>query len=454
MPPKKEKKKKGDDSAAAAAAASPVPEEERVDGKQLWMATDALQKAKAMRNYFQLERDKITSFWEITKRELEAVKAEQRQKDREKAEMLERHEVEMKVYKQKMRHVMYENQVQIAHMKMEAERTLKNKQEEHREKERDLREDCRQLKQLLREQELLHRDMNFALREQQDREVTEQLRDFERRMKEMHLKYDRKLKNLREEMENRRKEEIAMIEKRKEEHVAELREQHDKAFQDIKDYYNEITSSNLETIRTLKDEVYARKRTEAHNEKAMFEIAQTNKRLTEPLTKAQKQMKQLESELYNYERDRAALKTTKQELRQLEQRMKTLMWEHEVLGQRYTKLQEDHDLIFGKYYTMLQDIQQKAVFKRVLVHRKTEVIESQLERKDAQLSAILKHANISDAAAMQGLERGVEEILTGKDTTIRDLQQLLAALSQQHEKIVGGYETYCRNNGVPGLQSM
>ena len=85
----------------------------------------------------------------------------------------------------------------------------------------------------------------------------------------------------------------------REERVNELREMHDKAFQDIKDYYNEITSSNLETIKTLKDEVYSRKRTEAHNEKAMFEIAQANKRLTEPLTKAQRQKKQLETELAN-----------------------------------------------------------------------------------------------------------------------------------------------------------
>ena len=68
---------------------------------------------------------------------------------------------------------------------------------------------------------------------------------------------------------------------------------HEKAFREIRDYYTEITTSNLETIKTLKEEVYSRKNTEAGNEKAMFEIAQTNKRLTEPLTRAQKQKKQL-----------------------------------------------------------------------------------------------------------------------------------------------------------------
>ena len=434
-----------------AAGAPPAPPVEKVDGKQLWLATDALQKAKALRNFFQLERDKITSFWEISKRELEGTKSELRQKEREKAEMVERHHVETKVYKQKMRHVLYEHQVQIAQMKMEAERTLKNKQEEHRAKESDLRMDNRSVKLLQREQELLQRDTSAALTEQNDRAITDQQRDFERQQKEMHLKYERKIKTLREDMERQRKDEIAAIERRKEDHINELRDMHDRAFQEIKDYYNEITSNNLETIRTLKDEVYSRKRTEAHNEKAMFDIAQTNKRLTEPLTKAQKQKKQLEQELSYYARDRAALRTSKQELRQLEQKVKTLMWEHEVLGQRYHKLEEDRDLIFDKYNTVLQEIQQKAIFKRVLVHRKIEVVNSQLERKDAQLTEILKKANV-DPAAIQGVERQVDDLMSEKNRTIEELQQLLASLTQRHEKVVGAYETYARQNGVPGLQ--
>lgn len=43
---------------------------------------DALKKEMEERNYFQLERDKINTFWEITKKELEEKKAELRNKDR------------------------------------------------------------------------------------------------------------------------------------------------------------------------------------------------------------------------------------------------------------------------------------------------------------------------------------------------------------------------------------
>lgn len=56
-----------------------------------------LDREREERNYFQLERDKIHTFWEITRRQLEEKKAELRNKDREMEEAEERHQVEIKV---------------------------------------------------------------------------------------------------------------------------------------------------------------------------------------------------------------------------------------------------------------------------------------------------------------------------------------------------------------------
>ena len=61
-----------------------------------------------------------------------------------------------------------------------------------------------------------------------------------------------------------------------------------KAFADMKGYYNDITHNNLDLIKSLKDDVASMKRKEAANEKLMYEIAQENKRLAEPLSRALK----------------------------------------------------------------------------------------------------------------------------------------------------------------------
>jgi hypothetical protein len=106
MPPKKKgkgKKKKG--SAKGKKAKTPtiidgVPAEEMTK-EQLQAHIDnmreELDRERSERNFFQLERDKVNTFWEISKQQLEEVRAEMRNKDREMEDMEEKHQVEIKV---------------------------------------------------------------------------------------------------------------------------------------------------------------------------------------------------------------------------------------------------------------------------------------------------------------------------------------------------------------------
>jgi growth arrest-specific protein 8 len=110
------------------------------------------------------------------------------------------------------------------------------------------------------------------------------------------------MKQLRDDLELRRKLEIHEIEERKNAHINELMKKHEKAFGEIKNYYNDITHNNLDLIKSLKEDVAEMKKKEAANEKLMFEIAQENKRLSEPLTRALKEVEQLRHELANYEK--------------------------------------------------------------------------------------------------------------------------------------------------------
>ena len=58
---------------------------------------DELEREREERNFFQLERDKINSFWEISKQQLDEAKATVRNKERELEDGEERHQVEIKV---------------------------------------------------------------------------------------------------------------------------------------------------------------------------------------------------------------------------------------------------------------------------------------------------------------------------------------------------------------------
>ena len=189
---------------------------------------EELDREREERNYFQLERDKVNTFWEITKRQLDETRAELRNKDREMEDAEERHQIEIKVYKQKVKHLLYEHQNNITELKAESSIALKRAQEEHRLQESELRKDKRSLKVANKEQELAHEDADKDLRMKNDEYVTKLREDFEREAREIEAKYEKKMKVLRDELELRRKTEIHEIEERKNGQINALMRNHEK----------------------------------------------------------------------------------------------------------------------------------------------------------------------------------------------------------------------------------
>jgi len=409
---------------------------------------ESLNNEREERNYFQLERDKINTFWEISKKELEDRKAELRNKDREMEELEERHQVEIKVYKQKVKHLLYEHQNNVSQLKEEQERALKLQGEEHRLREAESKKDKRSLKLELKELELAHEDAIRELKQENDKNVTKLRQQYEREVKELQLKYDLKMKLLREDLELRRKVEILEIEERKNNHINELMKKHEKAFGEIKNYYNDITHNNLDLIRSLKEEVAEMKKAEMKNEKLMFEIAQENKKLSEPLTRALKEVEKLRHELANYQKDKMSLQNAKSRLHVLETQLRDLTWEHEVLEQRFHHVEKERDELYEKFESTIYDVQQKSGFKNILLERKLQAINENLEKKESQLSEVIHAANL-DPNLLGTVSKKLDDVLDAKNGAIKDLQYELARVTKAHNDVIRVYESKLTEFGIP-----
>eukprot|EP00975_Prorocentrum_lima_P037102 7808463-Prorocentrum_lima.AAC.1 len=72
---------------------------------------------------------------------------------------------------------------------------------------------------------------------------------------------------------------------------------HERAFSEIKNYYNDITHNNLDLIKSLKEEVSEMKKTQQKEEKKLNEIKAENRRMKEPLRKAEEDVRRLETEV-------------------------------------------------------------------------------------------------------------------------------------------------------------
>jgi len=390
------------------------------------------------RNYYQLERDKIYTFWEITKREMDDVNAELRNKEREQEELAERHQVEIKMYKQRFRYLLYEHQNSITQLKTAGEVELKLQQDHQRNQLAELNMDKRALLAELKEMESGQNEMLAKLKQDQEREIHNLRVEHDRRLKEILNSYDKRMKVLRENMEKDRKEQLQALENQKKQDIAQMKKMHEKALGDIKTYYNDITHNNLELIQVLKQDVAEMKKREVQHEKMMFEIAQENKRLSEPLDKAAKEEHYLDRELENYERDKKELREVKAKILITDEELKKVEWEREVLEQRYEKVRKERDVLYANLQSAVYEVQQKAGFKNMLLNKKTTLLQKKLETNAVMLGEAIGAAGIAPDK-VGGVSLRMREVVDEKDQQIGNLGNDIQGISEAYNNMLATY---------------
>ncbi|KAM4638861.1 dynein regulatory complex subunit 4 isoform 3-T3 [Amazona ochrocephala] len=359
---------------------------------------EELNREREERNYFQLERDKMHTFWDITRRQLEEKKAELRNKDRQMEEAEERHQVEIKVYKQKVKHLLYEHQENLTELKAGGMLSLKLAQKDHWAQEMEMwKENC-SLKVELKEQELANEVVVKNKHLKQEQEITRLCNDFERQVREIEARYAEKMHVLRNELDLRRKTEIHEVEERKNSHISQLMRSHEKAFNDMKNYYNDITLKNLELISLLKEQIEDLQIRTDHLEREKADALLQNKQLNESLQQAQGHIFELEKKLVRYDKDKEALTNAKAHLKITQKERKDLQWEHEVLEQRFRKVQVERDELYQKFTKAIHEVQQKTGFKNLLLERKLTGLLDVLEKKEVELSEVFAASKLDQGA--------------------------------------------------------
>ena len=447
MPPKNPKDKNKDKNKQPETQADPT-----VDLKALQSVTTLLAQAKSLRNRFQLERDKIHKFWEITKKELENAKFELQNADHELEEMESRHQVEMKVYKQKVRHLLYEHKMQLQDIRTQSDLEIQEATKEHQ----------RAMAQYKETKATLHRDYEAAFVSHED-EVNEKRRlhhnmvtsvkkrKFEENFQKRQEEYEEKLAVLREELELRRRAEIHEIEERKNEHINELIRKHEEAFKEMKKYYNQITSNNLELIKSLKEEIAAMRRNDEHNKDLMNDIGRENDNLNVPLDKAKAEVRERQIKLHNYEKDKLSLRNARSRLRALDEQFTQLQEDHKSLQQKYGAVQADKEALQRKFESALHDASDVAQERNVALQQKLLEVNAAVEARDAQLSSVLAAVNL-EPATLEVVTRKLEDVLETKNRAIKDLHFELKKIQKQHREVMGEYERRCVKAKLPSLE--
>merc|ERR1719161_807465 len=329
-------------------------------------------------HHFLMEREKINYFWIVEKKTLTEKQADLRNKERELQDLEERQQIELKMFQQRLKHLRYHQQDEIVELKTDAELALKLQEDHHRVTEAEVKKDKRALKVEMKESEVAQEDFIRMLKLEQDQKILDLRQEYDRKARDMQQKYGQRMKRIREDMEKGRRKQIMKIEEAKNAHIHLCMQKNMKDFQDIKVYYGDITSSNLDLIKRLKEEHTKIKKREGADNKQMTDLQQKNKQLSEPLRKANQDVERLQEELRLYELDKKRLHEVKEKIRESETTLHRMEFQHEVLHQQLKQIQEERDNLYLKFQNSIYEVQQKSGLKNLILEKKLDTVEEAL----------------------------------------------------------------------------
>lgn len=409
---------------------------------------ETLDREREERNFFQLERDKIKTFWEITKTQLEECRVELMNKERDLEEKENSHFGESKLFKQRVKHLVYEHHKNIAELRAEAMLSLKSSQEDFDEQEMALLMDKKSFKEKLVEQQREHQEQIRSIKMKFSEDLSEARSEFETEAREIEAKYEETVQNLRDELALRHSMELTEVDERKNKQISELMIKHDKAFADMKNYYNNLILNNLTLISNLKEQMEEMKSREDRVEKALKECQKENKGLVEPMKQALAENRDLKRQMVNYSKDKLALSAATKRVNYLEKKLDDFRWENEALELRLITVEQQRNELQDSFFAGMLQAQENAATRSALLEKKIRTMIKLLEQREIQFLEYVR-SHKYDHSKLGSVNLKIDKIINKKNAAIEDLEYELARICKAHEDVLQTYQGKLEQYGIP-----
>ncbi|XP_031615430.1 dynein regulatory complex subunit 4 [Oreochromis aureus] len=398
---------------------------------------EELDREREERNYFQLERDKIHSFWEITDRKQKEVDSELQKVEKDVEENEARHQLDVKVYKQKIKHLQHEHLNDIAELNADslASSELMEKEQEH------LEEELRKTITRVDIQEINFEHTKKELELKHGEELTTRGDHLEKQLAEITASFEKKVQALRQDLDNIRKSEIGERENHWNSHIATLKQDHDETYRSAEEFVI-IMKRDADTLTQLKGEINETKKKQKSMKLEVVTVLKENKHLAELISKIKEENYKIAKKLKHYSGNKDVIGNIKRK------KLKDLKAEHEVLEQKFSELQLERDELRKAFTEIVEKAQHKGDIENMVLEKKLQALTESLEETEAQLSAVLSASNM-DQTALSSVIKKTEAHIDSKNTAIRTLQHKINKISVVRKHLLLHTEVKAKALGVP-----
>jgi len=445
-------KKKGKKGKKDETPAEEVSEYDGMDremlGEVVPMLKQQLAKKTLDRNYVQLERDALQQFYDISRGEVRDVQSRVAARDRDMELLEENHRVELRVYLQKVRHLEYEHRHALRSVGEDTQHHDAAEREHHEARTHTLKRAKNDIRKDLGEREISNAEEVTILREQHAKNLKRLRLEFEEEVHDLGLKCQKRLSALDVDLRMRRKVHIHEIEERKNLHINDLIRNHDKAFGQMKQYYNTITSDNLKLITSLKTEVRDMRANASQNKITTKDVSAENAKLREPLTVAVAEVAELRARLRGRTSDQLSLRNSRNRLKLLEGRLQALDLSHASLKTEAQATLLQRDALKATFAQTVASDQQRANVDNVLLEQKVQTMRQAVDNAAAQTAQIVQAAGL-DAEELGRAHALLENDLARRNESLRDAKYEKVRSQKAYNDALRTYSQKLVDLGIP-----
>lgn len=180
----------------------------------------------------------------------------------------------------------------------------------------------------------------------------------------------------------------------------------------------------------------------------MLEIAEENKRLSDPLAKATAELASLQADLKDADKDRQSLAYARSRFKALQSQIASLEGAHTSLEQRYAEVEAERDELYAKFEATVRMVKERSEAKNEVLEKRLSEAEAEFASKRAMIDDVLVSAQL-DPHVLSAISAKLDAVLEGRNAMLRDLQTSITKLTKAHNDSVRVFEARLRELGLP-----
>ena len=403
---------------------------------------------QTQRTYFEFERDQLQKMFEITHKEVHNVDLQCNIIGAEMDNMQSTHGNNIEMYVQKVKHLEYDHENTMNAVCLEfnlLNEDQNNKEKENRKKQVYLQQ---MLDSEIDKQQQQHEHEIRNVQTMNAKECTKIKEEFEEKYHRLQMQYDAKLKHIEHDLMIKMKLAMHEIEERKNLHINDLMDNHECAFNKMRQYYNDITKDNLDLIYALKQEIKDLNARIALYDHKYHCIMQENKKLNEPLHKAQLQVSKYEKKLVNFDKDCKILKNSQMRVSHLNQSISSLRNTYHNMQSKYAQLTHKMQSLNEQFATVQHSLNAHSKSMRAKQCAQLQSLKQSISQNKALMQQIIDN-NKLDPIAIASMHHDLNHVLKSKNNIIDTLRYQVHQISKAHDDLVRVYTAKLFHFGIP-----